>query len=223
MPYPKTPMEIQMIVWELTENKRNLSAKALRKRLAKRMTEEEIPLEQLPSERTVGRIKREFWDEKVTPSTKRRQVRYVSWPESFVAGVLPWEAAPVCMELLNWYQAHPVHIAVIPGSAGRGNPPMEETAVWFWRVTLAAPGLDLANRLMLAKHCEFPELTQDPDETERTFRAVESYLQMAPWKSPAHEKKYQKAIVSQEIFGLPTRPDPPKRATRKTRKDTHQS
>ena len=73
----------------------------------------------------------------------------------------------------------------------------------------------LATMLVLTRHLEFPELEPDPDVLEQTTLAVESYLQLAPWKSKANLKRYEAAIQKKEVFSLVL-----SAATGKTRKES---
>ena len=70
----------------------------------------------LPSESTIGRVKRDF------PADEHRPYRFVKWPETFENGGLPWEAAPSVRRLLADNLRR-----------GFGRPPTQ-LAYWFWRI-----------------------------------------------------------------------------------------
>jgi hypothetical protein len=92
--------------------------------------------EDYPSERWVGKYLREGWDE-LTEGQKQRYA-LLSWPGSMEDGALPWEASAADLELLAYL--NDLH----------SSRPNHEEALWFWRVTQAAPDAPLDLRYDLS-------------------------------------------------------------------------
>lgn len=99
---------------------------------------------QVPSARAIRRVKEEF----LAGQTKQ-QVRYqrLTWPEAMESEALPWEASHAALELLHYYR-----------DAGLPNPLVRE-CLWFWRVTLAAPALSIADRQRFALYLVADEMS----------------------------------------------------------------
>jgi hypothetical protein len=170
MPRPKTPDELEQLIAKLAEENPKRSAQEMLMVLRKRAKQEGIQA-QIPSARTIMRLKKKALGEE---EEKRLQRRPFSWPESFLAGALPWEASNTCLELLGFYRLH--------GNAGR---PTNAEALWFWRASIATPDdtpicfrLDIAGSLARGG---------DP-------RGIEAAIALKPWASQANWRAYNKAL-----------------------------
>lgn len=124
-----------------------------------------------PSSRTVGRYRSEL-----TPDLAR-PYREFCWPDAMDEGLIPWEASRACLDLVAHLKA-------------QGEPPPE---VWvmerFWRITQAAPDLEIQKRFHYAK-------------VLRHFtRSTVLFLTMTPWRSEEHERAHMAAIQEDSIFG----------------------
>jgi|SRR5919106_5946980 hypothetical protein len=75
------------------------------------------------------------------PERLRSRYQEFVWPEVMEAGILPWEASRVVLDLLAW-------------AAGHQLPPLTVGIVeWFWRISLALPEAPLHLRLRVALTC----------------------------------------------------------------------
>lgn len=126
MPAPRHPLEGH--VKELIANKPDWGADRIRQLLEKAAADAGIEQEDLPSVATIGRIKRKM------SGPERAPYLYVRWPETFAAGLLPWEAAASIFELLQH----------------RTKPVTTSEAQWYWRVTLARPDVSVPDRATVA-------------------------------------------------------------------------
>lgn len=66
---------------------------------------------------------------RAAPEHERRLYRKVYWPESFGKPELPWESAPAVLEAMRACEDR------------REDRPTVRTAMWFWRLALAEPGI----------------------------------------------------------------------------------
>lgn len=183
MPRPGTSEELKRRVWEIVENNPRLSAGEihLRLRAAAKQSGESLPVV-----RTIGRIKREYL---LKQPTERLPYRHVSWPESFASGALPWESSAAVL-------------ALIRHSRAVGNPerPTVHLAQLFWRLTMAAPDMSLAERADFAQYYESAD--RDP-EREKRIGGIEEYLLRTPWRSKAAAASWKKTVKAEEIPGCP--------------------
>lgn len=94
----------------------------------------------LPSERTIGRIKK-----KLTP-TELMEYKTFHWPQSMESGSLPWEASAAAFELLRAKKPSKAAPFLDDGLFHTtyftrrllGRPTVRQVR-WFWRVTQAMP------------------------------------------------------------------------------------
>lgn len=97
-------------------------------------------LKMLPPPSTIGRMKQRF---RALPPPEQDEYRYVYWPESFVRGILPWEASRVVIALLR--------------ARADGGRPTVSQARWAWRLSLAAPDAPAEAAIVLATLLAFAE------------------------------------------------------------------
>ena len=90
----------------------------------------------VPSEATVRRILRRYWDQ--MSEVDQNQYLYFYWPESMERGDLPWEASAAAIELLRYYPIHMENTAA-DTTARVNKRPSIRLVKWFWRVTQAMP------------------------------------------------------------------------------------
>jgi hypothetical protein len=104
------------------------------------------------------------------------------WPDSFLSGILPWEYAPAVLELIG--QLH---------RAGRGRP-LHRVAMWFGRVTQAAPDLPFDARLLSAWQLAAWESLGGSDSKVGTSRSWEWFFAYAPWRSDEASTAYDGVV-----------------------------
>lgn len=170
---PRIPQVTRDRIFEL--RREGFGARAIHRRL------EAEPGAGAPAFDTVRKYVREF-DRK--PPEEQAIYDLARWPDTFLAGRLPWEAAPVVLELLR--RARRVRI---------------EVARWLWHVTLVAPAAPLSERVRCAfALARVPDLEKEPpaEDGHRRYspaaqmqRAVEMYLAHQPWRGEEAERRYQ--------------------------------
>jgi hypothetical protein len=187
-----------------TENEPRLGPLGVRARLEKAAADIGKPDLRVPSLRTIGRIQREF---RQRPEEERRPYRDLYWPESFERGDLPWEASAAALELLRVWEKWPPHILemILPVPEERalfgynfGDRPSVRLARWFWRLTQAAPDADAKDRRSVAEFLEAAEVVG----SEPVERAVEAFLQYAPWRSAEAATAYQTALADNKAIPI---------------------
>src|SRR6266542_2464202 len=96
--------------------------------IARRLEQEGAALERTdyPAERSIRRIVADF---RTKSTYEQHQAESFAWPESMLAGALPWEAARDALDLLRSRQE---------GEVKRPAPTVR-VAKWFWRLRMAAP------------------------------------------------------------------------------------
>lgn len=133
---------------------------------------EKLGRDDYPSERTIRRYREEIQN---APEEQQQKYRNVYWPETFLSGAIPWEAAPVVLELIQSWRDW----------RGDGRPTIR-CALWFWRITLAAPGVDVLIRRKIAIDLWIRELFPEDDPVIKddpftkknvmTYRSIEEFL-----------------------------------------------
>jgi hypothetical protein len=129
---------------------------------------------------------------KAVPEREREAYRFFSWPETMQAGLLPWQAAHMILDLARFKLDHNMA------------PPLVVEAQWFWRITLAIPGTPLATRANLTKIAALSEMSGQP-QTE-LWDVVEAMLIYQPWRSDADRKAYLQAAQEGRIATTFPRP-----------------
>ena len=145
----------------------------------------------VPSARSIGRIRKNEWEPKA--DSEKAQYRYFYWPESMERGDLPWELSEAALALLG-YVLH----SKIRGIFGR---PSVRLVRWFWRVSVAAPDLPIASRLVRAY--DFTEWELVGGRPREFVRGIEGELALAPWRSKDNEVEYYNAIEEGIILETP--------------------
>lgn len=135
----------------------------------------------VPSDRTVGRILKRVWEG--LSEEERAPYRSFYWPESMERGDLPWEASESALELLSYFDS---------GGKLRARPPIRFVK-WFWRVSQAGPGGDIAGRVASAVVLTLNELTG-----RLPVRGVEWRLAYRPWAGRNHRDSYIEAMCRAE-------------------------
>ena len=181
MPHPGIAADLRELIYVLVQNDLKSSAGKIRVSLRARGIQEH----NLPSERTIARIKKEFLNRTVD---QRRPYSYLHWPESMLDGSLPWESSSAMCELLNCYRRWDY-----------GLRPTILVSQWFWWLTLAAPGLNSEKRFKYARCCAF----LDASKLEGGFRGMEAYLMLTPWHSKAAHELWRKLVDEGKIPDVP--------------------
>lgn len=119
----------------------------------------------VPSKRTIARTIKGDWIP--LPENEKLQYREFYFPESLERGDLPWEASAACLELLG---------------IRLDSRPTIRMALAFWRITAAAPDLNVRKREKLARVWSGWEALGD-HAVPQDLRNLESYLAYAPWRS----------------------------------------
>ncbi len=179
MPRPKTDKQWEERIRVIAANNPKASAKWVWEKL-KREALGRSEAKRLPSDRTVGRILKEF--RKLEASEQQPYLSF-SWPESVQSGAFPWEAGSTALELLRFRNEN------------RWGRPTNEMVQWFYRVTLAASDAPLAERWDAAM-CLF--MGQRAVERDEINRRVEGLLMFAPWRSKKNENEYIAATRRKE-------------------------
>lgn len=147
---------LEELVREVVANYPTWGADRIRRFIAEKWVAHGRSADELPSVSTIGRIKSR------ATAAELQQYEYVRWPETFEAGLLPWEAARTVLDLVRRRGAT---------TLGR--------ARWYWQVHLAAPDIptpmhtEIANQL--AAH-EAAGLIGD-----EWTRSIEIYLAHRAW------------------------------------------
>ncbi|MPZ99499.1 MAG: hypothetical protein GEU80_09230 [Dehalococcoidia bacterium] len=173
----------QAKVAELTENAAdNAPTTDIYRKVVRLAADEEaaIPNDERmrsPAERTVRDLVKAH---RARSPEERGPFRHVRWPETFISGLLPWEAARTVLDVL------PI------------NPERRITvgwARWYYRLCLAAPDAPRADLHWSATNiaqCEALELPVD-------WRALECWLALSPWEGEEAAQRYHDACQAQRI------------------------
>ena len=216
MPRPGTSRTLRRKIEELIENDHKLSAGAILLRLKGLIKTGQLIAADLPTERTIARIKK-AWLTRLGP--ERQDIRYLHRPERFEEGALPWDAAKDSLELLHWWNSRPPDLVLLRKARKEGlinqlqfdkesmqtwSRPTNRTALWFWRITEAAPDAPIGMRYVFARYFNgdiVDSSTGEPAEGDR--RAIEAILAYRPWASRAEEIKYFAAVKKMLIPAEP--------------------
>ena len=163
MPRPLTDNHWQHRVRELAEQ--GINAAEIARRLEKEA--DKSGRDDYPSDRTVRRIR----DAHMAKGPgDRRQYAGFRWPESMQDAEIPWEGSE---QVLNLIRNHRTMF-------GLGSRPPIGFTKWFWRVTQAAPTLDLNRRARIAAFLFGNE--QNPESVpENKVRSLETFLADEVW------------------------------------------
>jgi len=163
---------------EITENEPRLGPA----RIARRLEEEASNLKRndYPSERTIGRMQREF---RRQPEEERHGYREFRWPETLELGVLPWGAARAGLELLGYFQQE------------WGRRPLVGLVAVFWRVSQAAEDAPFEDRYIAAREMYHRKVFGQTNKADwdPTMRYWERYFAYAPWRSDKAREAYDAA------------------------------
>lgn len=175
MPRPGPPMEYVKLVHHLAAD--GMKPSAISREIADRARREGWA--DAPQLRTVQRLYARWLE---FPEEERRLQGRVHWPEAMLLGLLPWEAAPIVLDLLRWRDG-----------LGRGRPSVR-LARWFWRVSLAAPDLSLGERACLAGELADAEYIRQTERGEVSSpEGYEWYLAYHPWRGADDQAAYHAA------------------------------
>jgi hypothetical protein len=135
-----------------------------------------------PSLRTVQRMYNRYI---TLPEVVRRHNALVRWPETWLAGTLPWESSQAILELLRYRDQRQVER------------PTVRVALWFWRVSLAAPSEHIDHRASFANFLSTFEIFRDFGYSEPAVdpRSLEWYLAYRPWLGDDEAKEYETAVT----------------------------
>jgi hypothetical protein len=129
-----------------------------------------------PSDRQVRRILLEL---KALPEEERRQNGLFSWPRSMELGGLPWEASSSALRLLRWRDER-----------GLGRPTVRH-AKWYWRLLLAAPGLDEGDAHHYAATLATVEFASTIGQPVQAEQEIDWFLAYQPWASAEAKERWE--------------------------------
>ena len=182
MARPRIKGEYQHKIAELTEQ--GQKPRSITRNLAEWARLEDLA--DPPSERTVRRIYKEH---RAKNPGQRGQYTGFRWPESMEYAGIPWEASKSVLNLLQRHRE-------IFGIGDVWQPPIGFVR-WFWRVEVAAPGLDLDRQARIAAFLFLHE--QNPEAVpDAKVRNLESFLIDEAW---INRPEYLPADVL--LFGYP--------------------
>lgn len=144
-----------------------------------------------PSYKTTKRIYDEWM---ARPENVLRAQGYVRWPKTMELGLLPWEAGRAVLDLLRYRHER-----------GIGHPTVRH-AQWYYRLTLAAPGMPTEEADWIAGYLAtlgVARQAQIPVTGEVT--ALEWRLAYQPWRSDADMAAYNQAGEPEGWEPYPTR------------------
>ncbi len=133
-----------------------------------------------PSERTIGRIQKEFRAQK---AGEQRAYREFHWPESMEERMLPWSASRVALEILHYFQglweARPL-IGLVRE---------------FYRVSQASGDAPLGDRYFAARAIYHRKVLgrDNTAEWDPTMRYWERYFAYGPWRSDEAREAFDAA------------------------------
>jgi hypothetical protein len=171
----------------------------------------------VPEERTVRGILREY---ATLDSKDRIPYRYFQWPESMIAGFLPWEASAALMDLLRYLQEQRNEQrkkqSPDPNTVWTDNRLVRPTiseALWFWRVTQAIPEALISKRLDMALGLLSCEQESFQPKTSGVLRSIEGMLVRKTYltqveKSPELPTKPQAAVETHFAWVSGSKPKP---------------
>jgi hypothetical protein len=143
----------------------------------------EHPPTPVPSDRSIRRIVAQFSS---FTTSQQQPYRYFSWPTSIEAGVVPWEAGRVVLELIRFR----IDQKMLP--------PLIVEAQWFWRVTLAIPEAPISQRAKVAATLAMIALSEQQPQTEN-LDVLQWLLAYQPWRSKQDRQAYLQAIKERRI------------------------
>jgi hypothetical protein len=129
VPRPKIEKSWQQSIFAQAANAEGRGAHFIRARLVEHWGD----VADLPSIKTIGTYLSKF---RAMPEDVRQGYRSARWPESFEHGLLPWDAAPVLLELIRVNKLT--------------QPPPVRLVRWLHRVTRAIPTAPLHWRTLIA-------------------------------------------------------------------------
>ena len=118
-----------------------------------------------PSDRWI-RLLRAEWDS--MPAAKKAEYRSVRWPETFDAGLIPWEAAPSLLAEITEAQRLPVI-----------------WAQWWWRLRLSAPDAPADAIREVATELAVESIASAGMVPVAVTSQVQDWLVRRDWKLPA--------------------------------------
>lgn len=167
---------------EIVENDPSLKLRAIEQRLAEIAAERDE--RDIPSERTIRRIRKEHLERS---EAERRPYRYVRWPDSFESGELPWAAAPAMLR--EFARRH------LNRETEEGRP----TVRWarrYWQLLQSVPDADegaLRWLRAIARHLASYDVLGGPPAGER--EAVEGWLALRAWEGGESSENYEDAVA----------------------------
>jgi hypothetical protein len=138
----------------------------------------------VPGARTIQRMIHDFRE---LASEEQSGYAPVSWPDSFEAGLVPWESARDVLDLVR-------HCA----QTGLPSPTVSE-ARWWWRLRLASPSVPMEWGSTIAR--SLAELEVDRAKGTKDVRievtGLSSVLAYEPWRGSERQAQYS-ALIERE-------------------------
>lgn len=188
MPRPRVSRNWADSVRFLTENDPHISAAKIRQTLTAAASARP-EWGAVPSLRWIGERRSEHLR---SPEATRVRYREFRWPEAMTTGMLPWESARSIFELVRYF------------SEMSGPPLTLRRAVWFWRVSLAAPTDAPVDELNYCAWCCL--IAEDVPEAEQRsiHQHVHARLVRMPWPSGTQRaNEFVQAVNRGDVVALP--------------------
>jgi hypothetical protein len=189
----------------LTQDKPEMTAPAICREFELALTKATLTpprhAEKIPDQRTVRRIMKHFRE---LPETEQRTYASFQWPQSMESKDLPWEASAAALELLR-HEVIERPSALPVADKGFFRAPTNHTALWFWRITLAAPDAPIEFRARLARDFQVEEryvedrrrlgLPMDKESANHLREQVRWEIAYRIW-DPKNKEAYERAQES---------------------------
>jgi len=167
---------------------RNAVAEAARK--------EQIPEDELPSQRTFDK-KVAFIKGDETVQKEITALRRVQWPESFGTEDLPWQSAVAVLDFLEVFPRLQINSGLGFGLLMDGQTrPTIRAAKWYWRLFLAAPEAPIDKRALMACMAAFTEVTKLGKFKYLYTRDLEDWLLFRPYPREGIPEEQTKVAIA---------------------------
>jgi hypothetical protein len=138
----------------------------------------------LPSDRKIYELLQEWRN---LPAEERSQQGLFRWPDAMINDSLPWEAGRAGLDLLRWHDRLGVRRPTI------------RHVKWFWRLTLAAPGIPLPEANYVSAALAANEYLENTGSNQLQIADLDRRLAYQPWKGERELATYREASMQNGI------------------------